>query len=220
MSFCTDCGAKLIQNAKFCSSCGASISIIKKRTEGDKDKRSAYKEIMHKRSGKSLEDNLKSSIGDKAKEFLEDKAKEIIEEGFSKSNNNASKSSQSSASIADKITNEAAKGTSAKSNKWILFYIVVNILFVLFNSGSEEITGILIFSVIVGIIYFIRKKKEKPINIIAKIVLVLQAILAFSIIMQLIEFIGSDVLYLIIIVCLVLLIFINVKLIISVNKKS
>ena len=223
MAFCTHCGTEIIKGAKFCPACGANISIIKIDSESDTKKDATYKEKMHKRVSKSLKDNLKSSLeerpsaGTEAKKFIENENKKIIEEGFTKSNSNTFKSS---ASIEDKENNQATSDTSTKSQKWMLFYIIVNILFVLFNSGSEEITGILIFSVIVGVIYFIRKKKKKPINIIEKIVLVLQAILAFSIIMQLIEFIGSDVFYLIIILCLVLLIIINAKLIISGNKKS
>lgn len=223
MAFCTHCGTEIIKGAKFCPRCGASISTLKKDIQPDKNKDAAYKETMHKRVSKSLKDNLKSSIGEQpsagaeAKKFVENEAKKIIEDGFSKTNNNASKSSTS---IADKANKEVVTETSTNNQKWILFYIIINIILVLFNSGSDEITGILIFSVIIGVIYFFRKKKEKPFNIIAKIVLVLQAILAFSYIMQLIQFVGADVLFIIIIVCLVLLIVINIKFIISGNKKS
>ncbi|WP_111706595.1 zinc ribbon domain-containing protein [Lutibacter citreus] len=213
MAYCTNCGTDNKNNSKFCPNCGMEITV-----DSDKNKRRPPpKRKMQKGVVKSLEDSVKNTIGNKAKAFVGDEAKNIIEEGFSKSNNNASKSQ---IDIENEGRNLEKTGRSTKGQKWMLFYIVVNVLLVLFNSGSNEITGILIFSAIVGAIYFFRKKKEKPFNIIAKIVLVLQAILAFSYLMQLIEFIGSDVFYLIVIVCLVLLIIINVKLIISGNKKS
>jgi hypothetical protein len=223
MAFCTNCGTEIIKDAKFCPGCGVNISTMRNDIKSDKSNDIAYKETMHKRVSKSLKDNLDSSkveqrlAGTGAKKFEENEAKKIIEDRFSKSNNNVTKSSLE---ITKKATNKTVKETSAKSQKWILFYIIINILLSFFNSGSDEITGILIFSVIVGVIYFIRKNKEKPFNIIAKIVLVLQAILAFSYIMQLIQYIGADAFYMIVIVCLVLLIFINVKLIFSGNKKS
>ncbi|MEX1383137.1 zinc-ribbon domain-containing protein [Lutibacter sp.] len=223
MAFCTQCGTEIIKGAKFCTGCGASISTLKEDIEPDKNKDAAYKDTMHKRVSKSLKDSLKSSVeeprsaGTEAKKFVENEAKKIIEDGFSKTNNNAPKPTQE---ITNKATNKTTSKTSTKGQKWILFYIIINILLVLFNSGSDEITGVIIFSVIVGVIYFFRKKKEKPFNIIAKIVLVLQAILAFSYIIQLIQFVGADVLFIIVIICLVLLIIINVKLIVSGNKKS
>lgn len=220
MAFCTHCGAQLIPDAKFCPSCGASISALKKDNEPNTKKDVNYKETMHKRVSKSLKDNLKSTIEERsveteAKKFVENKAKKIIEDDFSKANTNASKSTPK---IADNSSNQTPRATATKNQKWILFYIIINILLILFNSGSDETSGILIFSVIVGVIYIFRRKKEKPFNIIAKIVLVLQAILAFSYIMQLFEFIS--VVTIIIVICLLLLIVVDIKLIISGNKKN
>lgn len=101
--------------------------------------------------------------------------------------------------------------------KWLFVYVVVNILFVLFNSGSEEITGILIFSVLIFLIYFIRKK-EKPFNIVLKILLGLQMILAVSAIMMRIEYVTSSAYSLIVVACLGLLVFVDIKLIFNGNK--
>lgn len=102
--------------------------------------------------------------------------------------------------------------------KWLLVYIVVNILFVLFNHGSEEITGILIFSVAIFLIYFIRRKKEKPFNIISKVLLGLQSILAVSAIMIRIEYVTSSAYSMIVVACLALLILVDIKLIFNRNK--
>lgn len=104
------------------------------------------------------------------------------------------------------------------SKNWLLIYIVVNILFVLFNAGSEEITGILIFSVIIVLIYFIRRKKDKPFNIVLKILLILQSILAFSTIMAGLEYVTSSTYSLIVFACLALLIIVDIKLILNGNK--
>ena len=102
--------------------------------------------------------------------------------------------------------------------KWLLVYVVVNILFVLFNSGSEEITGILIFSVLIFLIYFIRKKKAKPFNSVLKILLGLQMILAVSAIMMRLEYVTSSAYSLIVVACLGLLVFVAIKLIFNGNK--
>lgn len=104
------------------------------------------------------------------------------------------------------------------SKKWLLVYIVVNILFVLFNHGSEEITGILIFSAAIFLIYFIRRKKDKPFNIVLKTLLVLQSILAFSTIMVGLEYITSSAYSMIVFACLALLILVDIKLIFNGNK--
>ena len=102
--------------------------------------------------------------------------------------------------------------------KWLLVYVVVNILFVLFNSGSEEITGILIFSVLIFLIYFLRKKKANPFNIVLKIILGLQMILAVSAIMMRIEYVTSSAYSMIVFACLALLILVDIKLIFNGNK--
>jgi len=85
---------------------------------------------------------------------------------------------------AENATNHQHVTQKEPIKKWLLVYVAVNILFVLFNSGSEEITGILIFSVLIFLIYFLRKKRTKPFNIVLKILLALQMILAVSAIMM------------------------------------
>ena len=102
--------------------------------------------------------------------------------------------------------------------KWLLVYVVVNILFVLFNPGSNEIKGILIFSVAIFLMYSIRRKKEKPFNIILKILLVLQSILVFSTIMEGLEYVASSAYSLIVFACLAILIVVDIKLILNGNK--
>ncbi len=102
--------------------------------------------------------------------------------------------------------------------KWLFVYVVVNILFVIFYSGSEEITGILIFSVLIFLIYSFRKKKEKPFNIVLKILLGLQIILAVSTIMIQLEYIMWSAYSLIVLACLGLLILAAIKLIFNGNK--
>lgn len=66
-------------------------------------------------------------------------------------------------------------------------YIFLNIPLFYLNNGYEEISGILIFSAIVLIGYYVRRNKEKPFNILIKIVLVLQLVLVFSTIMMNLE---------------------------------
>jgi predicted amidophosphoribosyltransferase len=164
MSFCTNCGNVLEQEAKFCTNCGAR----QKNTSTKKDT-----------------------------------AREIPKEDHSIVENDLSNP-------------QVAKNEPRK--KWLLVYIVVNILFVLFNGGSEEITGILIFSVIIFLMYSIRRKKDKPFNIALKILLVLQSILAFSILMAGLEYLTSSAYSLIVFACLALLIVVDIKLILNGNK--
>ena len=209
MAFCTHCGAQLIQNAKFCSSCGGSISTPNKRTETEQDKHSAYDEIMHKRVPKSIKDKVKNTIEEKTQEFNE------------KSFSDSKVSSKSSAPIQNTPTIDLNKERSKKVRKWMLFYILINIPLYFINTGDDEILGVLIFStaVLVGfVLHSLQKKKEKPYTIVLKIVLVLQSLLAVSGIMQRLEYMGSSGYSLVAVISLALLVFLNIKIIFRRNK--
>lgn len=215
MSFCTDCGAKLIQNAKFCPSCGASILTTSKRTESHEDKRSAYKEIMHKRVPRSLKDKVTNTIEEKTQDFIKEKAQEFVEESFSNSNDNEI----SAAKNQNTTTTDLDKERSKKVKRWMLFYILFNIPLYFINTGDNEVTGVLIFSaaVLVGyLIYALQKKKEKPYTIVLKIVLLLQSLLAVSGIMSYLD--GSNESALVAVISLALLVILNIRIIFRRNK--
>ncbi len=119
---------------------------------------------------------------------------------------------------AENVTGNQQVAQKEPRKKWLFVYVVVNILFVIFYSGSEEIKGILIFSVLIFFIYSIRKKKAKPFNIFLKILLGLQIILAVSTIMIQLEYIMWSIYSLIVLSCLGLLVFVDIKLIFNGNK--
>ena len=216
MAFCTHCGAQLIQNAKFCPSCGAIISISKKKNKKDTDKSSAYDEIMHKRVSNSLKDKVKSTFEDKTQGFIKEKAQEIIEENISK----PKASPKSSVSKQSTSIDDSNKETSKKVNKWMLYYILFNIPLYFINTGDDEILGVLILSTVVLVgyaIYSFQKKKEKPYNAALKFILLIQGLLAVSYIMQGLEYIGSGS-SLVAIISLALLVFLNIRIIFRRNK--
>lgn len=214
MSFCTDCGSKLIQNAKFCPSCGANISVPIKK-ESNKEKNSAYDEIMHKRVRKSIKDKVQNSVKEKTEEFVKEKTQKFVEEKFS----NSKTPPKPTATSQSTPTTDLDKERSKKVKRWMLFYILFNIPLYFINTGDDEVTGVLIFSaaVLVGyLIYALQKKKEKPYKISLKIVLVLQSLLAVSGIMSYLD--GSNESALVAVISFALLVILNIRIVFRKNE--
>ncbi len=206
--YCTHCGTKLIQNAKFCPSCGVSISKPKKKKEKDPDKASPFREITHKRVSNSLKDTVKSTF--------EDKTQEIIEENNSK----PIASQKTSASKQNTPATDRNKKISKKISKWLLYYILVNIPIYFVNTGDDAILGVILLSVLVLFEYIIhlikKKRKEKSGTVFLRIVLIAQGVFAVYGINQRLEYIESGS-SLVAVISLVLLILLNINLILKRN---
>ena len=159
MAFCTECGSKIEETTKFCPNCGAKIiGITSNKVSGNLEKgvvKGLKKEISNnfkKQQSKnpSIKNDANSSVENES-EILSEEIKEQSKE----------------------IKNSGAK-------KHILLYLIANILLFIFSANSDETTGVIFYSVIIFIIYFVRRNKEKPINWLLKILLALQFILIIS----------------------------------------
>jgi uncharacterized membrane protein YvbJ len=87
------------------------------------------------------------------------------------------------------IENNSVSNTKS-FNKWTWIYILINILLVILGSQSDDVMGVLIFSVLILVIVFFRRKSEKPYNWLVKIIQVIQCVLLFALIAESIEYIS------------------------------
>ena len=174
MKFCTNCGSELINNPKFCPSCG--YKIIQSNNE-DQPK-------MHKRQSKSLKDKALDFGQKKSQDYLKDKAKDFVNEQFKQVKQNVSSNSDSDNSFNETIeTSNDKTPQNQKKNLglWTMVYFIVNIL-LSFSPTSDEKIGLMMFSFVVLLIVLIRYKKDKPYNILVKIILGLQIVFTIALI--------------------------------------
>jgi len=185
MKYCSNCGHELIGNIKFCPSCGSKNETSKKQVE---------KPLMYKREGKSLKDkaidfgkkSMQNDVGKRIQEETTNFVKSKVEESFT---TKTPKEKVVKSNITETQTTEN-KTVSIKNtiNKWTWVYIIINGFLVLLGNQSEEVTGVLIFSVlIIGIVLF-RRKKEKPYNWLVKIIMVIQLVLLVALAAESIEY--------------------------------
>lgn len=187
MKYCTNCGNELKGTAKFCSSCGTKIKISNKKVE---------KPLMYKRESKSLKEkakdfgkqtaqkNIEKSIQNQATKNVKSKIEESISTNIQKEKH--TKNTVSQTQNTDNILLTEKKGI----NKWTWIYIIINALLVILGSQSDEVMGVLIFSIVIIAIVFFRRKKEKPYNWFVKIIQVIQMVLLFALIAESIEYIS------------------------------
>jgi hypothetical protein len=187
MSFCTNCGTPHIQNAKFCPACGANI-IVRKMDNNSinkfSDTKNSRRKIVPKpekgKASKLFKKQTQDFVKEKAQDFIKDKAQDFVNKNISKPKDKPDPSN----------TKEPKNKTPKKINKWTWIYIIINALLVLLGSQSDEVIGVLIFSIIILGTVFFRRKKEKPYNWLVKIIQVLQIVLLFALIAESIEYIS------------------------------
>jgi len=202
MSYCTNCGSEILNNAKFCPKCGTKLNVQAPKS----DRRPAPKRRMQKGVVKSLKDNATSIIKDEIKKEI---SPELLDE---KSTRNLFREEDGDNYLKQE-TNR-----SKKSKLWFILYVVLNFLLLSQFSGKDEIMGIAFFSIIFFILYVIRRKKEKTFNWLVKIVLILQGVLAFSILVQDFEYLENGY-ALLEVLLLAPLTFVIIMLIFKGNKK-
>ncbi|MBI9040598.1 zinc-ribbon domain-containing protein [Lutibacter sp.] len=178
MSYCSNCGINNPLEAKFCPSCGTKIGI-----EASKKHLSSYKEKMYK--------NTIIGLKNEGKKIVENKAKEVFNSALSKSKN-ISEESQSISEVfkATKTFNnevEEPNSSTKKINKWTWIYIIITVLLLYFGNQSEEVIGVLIFSILILGIVFFRRKKEKPYNWLVKIIIGVQLIFLVALVADRLE---------------------------------
>ncbi|MCG6187307.1 zinc ribbon domain-containing protein [Maribellus maritimus] len=170
MAFCTNCGQQLITRAKFCPACGTKILATQSQAYT-----SGYKEKMVK----GVEQQLKSSMRSKATSSFQKNASQWVEKGKTvaeKTRNNVKPKSKSNPAV----ENDVSGGVTI----WTWLYLIVNIILVIQGYHINEVLGILLFSVIVLVIAFTRKKKAKPYSWLVKIIVVIQLVFLAALIYQ------------------------------------
>ncbi|MBP9600262.1 MAG: zinc ribbon domain-containing protein [Lutibacter sp.] len=187
MKYCTHCGTELTGNTKFCTSCGTKTEMSNGKIE---------KPLMYKGESKSLKDkamdfgkkSLQNDFGKQVQDGATNYVKSRLEESFS---SNTLKENPTINNISETQTPENQTISKGKTiNKWTWIYIIMNALLLILGSKSEEVVGVLIFSVIILAIVFFRRKKEKPYNWLVKIILVVQLIFLVALIAESIEYIS------------------------------
>jgi hypothetical protein len=185
MKYCSHCGNELIGNIKFCPACGSNTEVLKSKVE---------KPLMYKRESKSLKENvidfgkktLQNDVGKRIQDKTTNYVKSKVEETLS---SNASKEKQTIKNISETQTIENKTSSINKSvSKWTWIYIIINVLLVYFGNQSEEVMGVLIFSILILGIVFFRRKKEKPYNWLVKIIMIIQLVLLVALVAESIEY--------------------------------
>lgn len=172
MAFCTNCGQSLGSGVSFCPSCGTRVAAVPPES-----KIRGYKEKMFK----GAEQRLKTT--------LQGQARSAAQKVFSKAAGEARR--QAGEAISESFTSEEAvpenpvKGVSG----WIWIFLLLSILLALLSGVSGDlafvVTGILaygigrvlILSAVILLLVLARKNKPKPMNWLAKILLLGQILL-------------------------------------------
>ena len=172
MAFCTNCGQSLGSGVRFCPSCGTQVAAAPPES-----KIRGYKEKMFK----GAEQRLKTT--------LQGQARSAAQKVFSKAAGEARR--QAGEAISESFTSEEAvpenpvKGVSG----WIWIFLLLSILLALLSGVSGDlafvVTGILaygigrvlILSAVILLLVLARKNKPKPMNWLAKILLLGQILL-------------------------------------------
>ncbi len=197
MSFCSNCGSELLQNQKFCPTCGTTLTAT-----------ATHAPQLHKGESKSLQDQVVKQLKSKANNYVEQQVKKIVQDTgkeiknqFDTTRNNVETQTQS-------MTNEAQGGIDL----WTWVYVAINAILLYLGYRNDEVIGVMLFSIVILLFVFLRISKPKPYNWLVKILLILQALLLLAFAMEKIEYPNSNVL-------LMLLMFvINLRLIFKGNK--
>lgn len=174
MAYCTNCGQPLLGNAKFCSGCGSKVLSEQIQTYA-----TAYKEKMYK----GVEQQLKSSLRSYAESILRKNISQLAEKGMS-AVSETPPIEKKSIPVSEPlpvsepvIEYEESRGVTI----WTWLYLIVSVIIAVRGYLSNEVIGILFCSIIVLLLVFARRKKAKPYNWFAKILIVIQMVVVASI---------------------------------------
>jgi uncharacterized Zn finger protein (UPF0148 family) len=167
MAFCTECGTSITNQVKFCPNCGTKISGIGTPKKSNSN--------LEKGVAKGLKKNV-SNPTSKLKNTVEEKIKERLKQKITNESKEVFKNPKPDSNI------DETASTNTINMKYATMYIVANVLVYFFGSILPETQGLIIYSIIIFAIYAIfRRKKEKPINWLLKILLGLQFISVLAI---------------------------------------
>ena len=192
MAYCTNCGQPLLGQAKFCASCGTKVLAEQVRTYA-----TGYKEKMHK----GVEQQLKSSLRSYANSTIRKNISQLAEKGISaveETFHNTLSGRETAPFDSNPISKEIKPAPVDKKSApvserpieyevrggvtiWTWLYLIVNVIIAVRGYHSYEVIGILVCSLIVLLLVFIRRKKAKPYNWLTKLFVLVQVVIVASI---------------------------------------
>lgn len=175
MSYCPNCGIKLIAGSNFCGGCGTKLGSIQLSQESGF--RKEYAQKMFKNTVQSIAGDPKSM------------AKNAMTEALGKSTAGLSQSATPSFGSSAASTSKKNKKTSSTQSRkggvdlYTVNYFILNTLIYGFMHEEEGVIIPLYVSPIILLIVFIRMNSSKPYNWLVKIFLVIQLLLLLFVIL-------------------------------------
>ena len=223
MSFCTNCGITVTENAKFCPSCGTNV-LVAKRDNNSLDKQSEDNDIARKkvptpvrgRANNLFKEKTQDFVTGKAQSFVENKAKEAV---LSYTNRKVEATENTSpisevikpATTSNNVSKQPVSSTK-KLNIWTWIYLAFNLFLMYVGYRSDEVIGVMLFTIVILLFVFLRRNKPKPYNWVVKIILILQAVVLLVFAIEGFEYFS------IITLLMVVLFLVNLRLIFKGNK--
>lgn len=215
MAYCSNCGTMLSNEVNFCFNCGAKV--LKAAIEQKKTYRKEYAQKMYKNTVQTLEN--------KSKRFIQNRVQESISKAMPKP---ATPDIAPPPLIKDTASvspppppvSSVEKKKRGGVDAWTWIYMIISLIIFFAIPYDQLIRSALVLSAVILLIVFIRIKKEKPYNWLAKLVLIIQT-LAFTIIF--IDHAGyfyPAPYYIFNIASVILMILIDLRLLFKGNKKT
>ncbi|MDD3357335.1 MAG: hypothetical protein PHP72_10510, partial [Dysgonamonadaceae bacterium] len=97
-------------------------------------------------------------------------------------------------------------------NIWTWIYLAINAILIYLGYRNDDVIGVMLFTIVILLLVFIRRNKPKPYNWVVKIVLILQAVVLIAFTLERIEYLN------IITLLMIILFLVNLRLIFKGNK--
>lgn len=206
MSYCNNCGQSLLSNELFCHSCGTKVF-----ASSDSGYRKQYAQKMYKNAVQSLEKEGKS--------FIEKQVKQQIDKIIPKPGNITEGTQQLQEVLSPPKPPKPSTQNNTKPiesqggvNIWTWIYLALSLFLMYVGYRSDEVIGVMLFTIVILLFVFLRRNKSKPYNWVVKIILILQAVVLLAFVIEGIEYFS------IITLLMIVLFLINLRLIFKGNK--
>lgn len=203
MPYCKHCGQILMPNDKFCTSCGTKVS-----SQNPKNYKNEYAQKMYK--------NVVQSLEKQGKSYVEKQIKNQIDKFVPKPGNFTESTQQISEVFKPSKTQKPSQNTETilkgGIDIWTWVYVGINALMLYLGYRSDEVIGVMLFSIVILLLVFLRRENPKPYNWLVKIILIIQSILLLAFAMEKIEYFN------LIVLLMLFLFFVNLRLIFKGNK--
>jgi L-cystine uptake protein TcyP (sodium:dicarboxylate symporter family) len=97
-------------------------------------------------------------------------------------------------------------------NIWTWIYAAVNAFLIFLGYRNDDVIGVVLFTIAILLLVYMRRNKPKPYNWLVKIILILQALVLLAFVVVRIEYFN------IIALLMIVVFFVNIRLIFKGNK--